>query len=130
VSGDVWAAQLWATTAQQAMDGSAALRFAYPAEGFALYADNAVILRESRRQELAHEFIDYLLRPEVAAAVVVETRTATVNSGARSLLPASVRENTTLYPKPDMLSRGEWFGTMPPPVQRLRDRLWTEIKSA
>jgi spermidine/putrescine transport system substrate-binding protein len=50
VAGDVLAAQLWATTAQQAIDASPDLAFAYPAEGFALYADNAVVLRESRRQ--------------------------------------------------------------------------------
>lgn len=130
VAGDVLASQLWATTAQQAIDGSAALRFVYPEEGFALYADNAVILRESRRREAAHEFINYLLRPEVAAVVVVETRTATANAGARAILPAEVSGNTTLYPKPETLARGEWFETMPAPAQRLRDRLWTEIKSA
>jgi spermidine/putrescine transport system substrate-binding protein len=130
VAGDVEASQLWATTAQQAIDGSDSLRFVYPSEGFALYADNAVILRESRRQDLAHEFIDYLLRPEVAAAVVVETRTATVNAAARDLLPAAVRTNPTLYPLSSTLARGEWFETMPAPIQRLRDRLWTEIKAA
>ena len=130
VAGDLEASQLWATTAQQAMDGSAALGFVYPSEGFALYADNAVILRESRRKELAHEFVNYLLRPETAAAVVVESRTATANAGARAILPADVRANTTLYPDQQTLARGEWFQTMPPTVQRLRDRLWTEIKAA
>jgi spermidine/putrescine transport system substrate-binding protein len=130
VAGDVDASQLWATTAQQAIDGSGALRFVYPSEGFALYADNAVILRESHRSDLAHEFIDYLLRPDVAAAIVVETRTATVNAAARAILPTEVSANPTLYPLPSTLARGEWFATMPAPVQRLRDRLWTEIKAA
>src|SRR5437868_4451409 len=70
VSGDILAAQLWATTSQQAMDAAPDLAFVYPAEGFALYADNAAVLRESRRERLAHRFIDYLLRPDVAAAIV------------------------------------------------------------
>lgn len=130
VAGDVISAQLWATTAQQAIDGAPALRFLYPAEGFALYADNAVVLRESSRQDLAHQFIDYLLRPQVAAAVVTETRTATVNAAARALLPPEVNTNPTLYPPPATLERGEWFQTLPAKAQRLRDRLWTEIKSA
>lgn len=130
VAGDVAAAQLWATTAQQAMDGEPALRFVYPAEGFALYADNAVVLRESRRQEAAHEFLNYLLRPQVAAAVVVETRTATANHGAHALLPPEVRHSPVLYPEADTLRRGEWFQTLPASVQRLRDRLWTQIKAA
>jgi spermidine/putrescine transport system substrate-binding protein len=126
VSGDIKAAQLWATTSQQAMDASPALDFVYPAEGFALYADNAVVLRESRRERLAHEFIDYLLRPEVAAGIVTATRTATANRA----VPESVRGSPTLYPPPETLRRGEWFEPLPTATQRLRDRLWTEIKSA
>jgi spermidine/putrescine transport system substrate-binding protein len=130
VSGDVMCAQLWSTTAQQAIDGSQDLDFVYPAEGFGLYADNVVILRESRRAELAHHFIDYLLRPRVAADVVIATRTATANAQARTLLPESVRNNPVLYPDAGTLRRGEWFAAMPAPAQRLRDRIWTEIKSA
>ena len=49
VAGDVLAAQLWSTTAQQAIDAAPQLAFAYPAEGFPFYCDCAVILRESRR---------------------------------------------------------------------------------
>ena len=126
VSGDIKAAQLWATTSQQAMDAAPLLDFVYPAEGFALYADNAVILRESRRERLAHQFLDYLLRPEVATSIVKATRTATANRA----VPESVRTSPTLYPPPEILRRGEWFEPLPTAAQRLRDRLWTEIKSA
>jgi hypothetical protein len=35
-----------------------------------------------------------------------------------------------LYPPNEVLSRGEWFQALPGSVQRLRDRYWTEIKSA
>lgn len=130
VSGDIAAAQLWATTSQQAMDAAPALDFVYPAEGFALYADNAVVLRESRRERLAHRFLDYLLRPAVAAAIVESTRTATANRAAAALLPEAVRASATLYPPESVLRRGEWFEPLPAAAQRLRDRLWTEIKSA
>ena len=130
VAGDVLMAQLWATSAEQAIAEAPHLAFVYPAEGFALYADNAVILRESRRQELAHAFIDYLLRPTVAAAIVLETMTATANGAARELLPATAGANPTIYPPPGVLARGEWFQPLPVSTQKLRDRLWTEIKSS
>jgi spermidine/putrescine transport system substrate-binding protein len=130
VAGDVLMAQLWATTSEQAIAEASQLAFVYPAEGFALYADNAVILRESRRDELAHEFINYLLRPSVAAAIVLETLTATPNGDARRLLPGAAGSNPTLYPPPEVLARGEWFRPLPGPTQKLRDRLWTEIKSS
>jgi spermidine/putrescine transport system substrate-binding protein len=130
VAGDVLAAQLWATTARQATQEAAQLHFVYPAEGYALYVDTAVILRESSRAELAHRFLDYLLRPGVAAAAAQSSQTATVNAEARRLLPENMRTDPVLYPPPDVLSRGELFEPLQPAAQRLRDRIWTEIKSA
>ena len=130
VEGDVLVAQMWAQVAQVAMDNSADLAFSFPREGFALYADNASILRESRHRELAHEFLNYLLRPQTAAAICIEMRTATTNSAARQLLPTAQRDNTVLYPTAEVLERGEWFKALSSSAQRIRDRYWTEIKSA
>jgi spermidine/putrescine transport system substrate-binding protein len=131
VSGDVAAAQVWAVTAGQAMAAAPGkLAYAFPSEGFERYADTVAILRESRRVELAHQFIDYLLRPEVAASIVTATQTATANAAALRLLPAPVRENPVLYPPAEVLARAEWFEAPSAASQKLRDRLWTEIKSS
>lgn len=131
VAGDVTAAQAWAVTAGQAIAAAPdKLAFSLPTEGFPRYADTMAILRESRRTELAHGFINYLLRPAVAAAIVRATQTATANAAARNLLPEELRENPVLYPPPEVLARGEWFKPVSSAAQRLRDRLWTEIKSS
>ncbi len=130
VAGDVLAAQAWATTSQQALDASDKLAFAYPKEGFPLFADNMVILRESKRAELAHLFIDYLMRPAVNAEIVLTTKTATCNAGAQRRLPDSLRNNAILYPPSEVLRYAEWFESQSNAGQRLRDQLWTEIKSA
>lgn len=130
VAGDVLVAQMWAQVAQVAMDNSTNLAFAFPAEGFALYADNLCILRESKHPDLAYEFANYILRPKVALAICNEMRTATANAAARALLPDAQRHNEILYPRPDVLERGEWFRALSSQAQRLRDRYWTEIKSS
>jgi len=130
VAGDVLVAQMWAQVGQVAIDASDKLAFSFPAEGFALYADTVAVLRESKHKDLAMEFVNYLLRPNVAAAICVEMKTATANAAGRALLSKSERENTVLYPPPEVLSRGEWFRALPGNVQRLRDRYWTEIKSS
>jgi spermidine/putrescine transport system substrate-binding protein len=130
VAGDVLAAQLWSTTAQQAIDSAPQLAFVYPAEGFPFYCDSAVVLKESRRQRLAHQFLDYLLRAPVAAAAAQFTSTATANGAAQALLPERMRVNPTLYPPPEVFQQGEWPRALPPATQKLRDRIWTEIKAA
>ncbi len=133
VAGDVVAAQLWSTTAQQAIKAQQAkhpLAFAYPSEGFPIYCDNGVILAESRRREAAHLFLDFLMRPEIAAANATVGETATCNRAGRLLLPAADRDSVVLYGSPEVLQRGIWPTAPPPEIQRLRDRIWTEIKSA
>jgi spermidine/putrescine transport system substrate-binding protein len=131
VAGDVAAAQAWAVTAGQAITAvPSKLAYVLPAEGFARYADNMAILRESRRIEAAHQFLNYLLRPTVAASIVAATHTATANGAAQKLLPEAIRKDPVLYPPEDVLARGEWFTAQSAASQKLRARLWTEVKSA
>ena len=126
VSGDVLTAQLWSTTAAQAIHAQPGIGFVYPSEGFPLYCDCAAILRESTRYELAHEFLEFLLRPNVAAANARVAETATANGAGRAMLP----NDPVLYPLPETSARGVWPTALPSDAQRYRDRLWTEIKSA
>lgn len=113
-AGDVLAAQLWQGSAQLTMDSAPDLKFVHPREGYSLYCDCVAILAESKRQELAHAFVNYLFRPAVAAANSQASRASSPCSEANE----------------EVIARGEWFETSPGPTQRLRDRLWTEIKSA
>jgi spermidine/putrescine transport system substrate-binding protein len=136
VAGDVGAAQAWSVTAAQAMMGAPGkLQFVLPIEGFARYADNASILKETQgrgaaRVDAAHRFLNYLLRPKVAADIAIAMRTATCNRGAQKLLPDELSNDPVLYPPASSLERGEWFTPQSAAGQRLRDRLWTELKSA
>jgi spermidine/putrescine transport system substrate-binding protein len=123
VSGDVLAAQIWSTTAAPAIQGNANLGFVYPAEGYPLYCDCAVILRESTRYALAHEFIDFLLQPDVATSNARVAETATANA-------TTLSHDPVLYPPEEVYKRGIWPEALPSAAQRYRDRLWTEIKSA
>jgi spermidine/putrescine-binding protein len=128
VAGDVLAAELWSTTTAQAMHSAATapLAFAYPEEGYPLYCDCAAILHESHRSGLAHEFLDFLLQSDVAAANARAGDTATANGAAQKMLP----RDPVLYPPEDVYQRGFWPPPLPSAAQRYRDRLWTEIKSA
>ena len=130
VAGDLLASQMWNTTSLLAMGDSSRLRFYYPREGYLRYCDCAVILRESERYELAHEFLNYLLRPEVAAANTLAALTTPTNATARELLSQDVQANPVMFPDAETEARGEWVEPMPPETQRLRDRLWTEVKAA
>lgn len=130
VAGELMAAQVWRSTAMRAMESAGSrLTFVYPREGYPLYADSICILKESKRAELAHTFINYLTRPKVAARIAEVKLESTCNAQARALLPPVLRDHAVLYPDATTLQRGEWFAPLSGDAQKLRDRLWTEIKS-
>jgi spermidine/putrescine transport system substrate-binding protein len=130
IAGDVWAAQLWNGDAYQAIAENKDLQYCLPAEGFALFTDSATILAQSKHQEAAYRWVDYLLRPDVSAAIAKATLFPTPNARALDLLEPGIRQNADLYPPPERLAKAEWFTEISPGGQTLRDRIWTEIKSA
>jgi spermidine/putrescine transport system substrate-binding protein len=58
------------------------------------------------------------------------THTASANREALRYLPPQLRQDPVLYPSAEVLARGEWFQAQPVASQKLRDRLWTEIKNS
>jgi spermidine/putrescine transport system substrate-binding protein len=122
ISGDVWIAQLWDGDTRQAAAEDSAIAFALPREGSAIYADAMVIPRSAPHKRAAHAFLDYVLRPEVSAAISDATGYGTANAAARP-------RNPKPYPTAEELSRLEFARDLGEGT-RLWDRVWTEIKSA
>lgn len=122
IAGDVWIAQLWDGDTRQATAEEPAIAFALPREGSAIYADAMAIPRSAPHKRAAHAFIDYILRPEVGAAIADATGYGTANAAARPREPKP-------YPSAEELERLE-FGRDLGEATRLWDRIWTEIKSA
>ena len=124
VTGDVWAAQLWNGDATQARAEQAAIAFTVPAEGSSMWLDNLVLTSRAPHPRAAHEFMNYILRPDVGAAVSQATGYGTPNDAALSLLEDPVR-----YPSPSELARLEWGADLGR-ATALWDQIWTEIKAA
>jgi spermidine/putrescine transport system substrate-binding protein len=124
VTGDVWAAQLWNGDATQARAEEPAIAFTVPAEGSAMYLDSLILTSDAPHPRAAHEFMNYILRPDVGAALSAATGYGTPNDAALALLPDPVR-----YPSPDELGRLEYPADLGR-ATALWDQIWTEIKAA
>ncbi|PNY82641.1 polyamine ABC transporter substrate-binding protein [Deinococcus koreensis] len=108
------------------------VQVALPQEGTTISMDTLVVLRRSPNPELAHRFIDYVLRPEVGAAISNYTYYATPNAAAQELLDDFLKEVPALNPPAEWLKNGklDFIDELPAGrPQRLYDRIWTELKS-
>lgn len=103
-----------------------------PQEGTTISMDTLVILKRSPNPELARRFINYILEPEVGAAISNYTYYATPNAAAQPLLDDFLKEVPALNPPAEWLKNGklDFIGELPNgKPQRLYDRIWTELKS-
>ena len=124
ISGDVWIAQLWNGDATQARVEQPAIQYAIPREGSTIWADSVVMPRSAPHPRAAHEFMNYILRPEVGAAISDFTGYGTPNEKALARM-----EHPVPYPTPDQLRRLEYQIDLGRETAEW-DQLWTEIKSA
>ena len=76
---------------QWAMAQGVPIQYVVPEEGSQIWEDDWAIAADSLSPDAAHEFLNFLLRPDVAAQEALYTRYATGNESALALLDASVR---------------------------------------
>jgi len=100
-----------------------------PKEGTAMWADLMAIPRDAKNVDEAHEFINYLMRPEVIAKVTDYVAYANANRDATALVDESIRDNPGVYPSDEVLAKLYVAEERTPEVQRWLTRDWTRIKS-
>jgi spermidine/putrescine transport system substrate-binding protein len=93
-----------------------------------LWFDSMVIPAAARNVELAHEFINYLLDPAVAAMNAKKVNYATPNMAARSLLPPQMLSDESIYPRPEVLKRCEWLKNRGAEIEKI-ERVWRVVRA-
>lgn len=124
IAGDVAVAQLWNGDTLQAKVEKPEINFAVPKEGCPIWTDYLVITQNAKNKRAAHAFINYILRPEVGAALSTYTGYGSPNQAALKLM-----ENAPSYPTAEEMKILEFFTDLGEHTATV-DQLWIEIKSA
>jgi spermidine/putrescine-binding protein len=78
---------------------------------------------------IAHQFIDWVLEPEVAAEICRTMRYSTPNKAAIPLLPDDIRKSRAIFPPEDVIERLHLIHDLGEATV-LYERLWTEVKTS
>jgi spermidine/putrescine transport system substrate-binding protein len=124
ISGDVWISQLWNGDTTQAKVEQPNLGYVIPKEGCTIWGDSMCVPKTAPNKRAAHEWMNYILRPEVGAALSDATGYGTPNAAAAKLM-----KNPVPYPTEDELKRLEYQVDLGKDTATW-DQIWTEIKSA
>jgi spermidine/putrescine transport system substrate-binding protein len=105
--GRAVAGMMWNGEAHLAKQDRFTVNYIYPSEGAILWIDNLVIPKNAKNQTAAHKFIDFLLKPAMAAIVSESIGYATPNKQALKLIDPWVRGSNTVYPDDQTLAMTE-----------------------
>jgi putrescine transport system substrate-binding protein len=94
-----------------------------------MFFDNLAIPKDAAHVNEAHAFIDYLLRPEVAALNSNLVAYANGNLASQKFVDRSMLDDKNVYPDAPTMSRLYTVGARDQKSQRLINRLWTKIKT-
>jgi len=134
-NGDICLAMGWSGDVKQAhdraRDAGKGIDVAYsiPQEGAISNYDVLAIPADAPHVRNAHLFINYLLRPEIAARNSNLIKYANAVSASIQPLDAAVRSDPGVYPPPAVRARLTPERARPPQYQRLLTRMWTRFKS-
>ena len=124
-SGDVLQARDRAVEA----DNGVNVAFSIPKEGAPIFVDMLAIPKDAKNLDNAYAFIDYLLRPEVAAANSNYVSYPNPVPASLPMVDEAIKNDPTIYPPPETAAKLFTLAIIPPEVDRLYTRLWTELKT-
>jgi putrescine transport system substrate-binding protein len=124
-SGDIKQAQKRAVEAKNGVE----IGYSIPKEGAQMFFDNLAIPKDAGHVVEAHAFIDYLMRPDVAAKNSDLVAYANGNLASQKLIDKAVFDDKSVYPDAATMSRLYTVGARDQKSQRLLNRLWTRVKT-
>jgi putrescine transport system substrate-binding protein len=124
-SGDVKQAQKRAAEAKNGIE----IGYSIPKEGAQMWFDNLAIPKDAEHVPEAYAFINFLLRPEIAAKNSDLVSYANGNLASQKFIDKAVLDDKGIYPDAATMSRLYIVGARDQKAQRVINRLWTKVKT-
>ena len=135
INGEFCISMSWSADYSTARDRARAagvdvhLAFTVPKEGANGTYDALLIPADAPHPHNALKFLNYILEPRVIAAITNEIHYGNDNRAADPYVDPQIRDDPTIYPTPAVEARLYHAGEATPPLERLRTRTWTRIKT-
>jgi putrescine transport system substrate-binding protein len=124
-SGDVIQAAARASEARRGVT----VRYVAPKEGAQLGFDMLAIPADAEHQNAALAFINFVLQPDVMAAITNKVRYANAVSASHAMIRPELLADTNIFPTPAQMATFFTIGPVPQAAERQRTRMWARFKA-
>jgi putrescine transport system substrate-binding protein len=132
-SGDICLAVGWSGDIFQARDRAAeadqgvVIAYSVPTEGAQMWFDQLAIPGDAPHVAEAHEFLNYIMKPEVAAKATNYIFFANGNKASQQFVDKEILEDPAIYPDEATVAKLFTVSPYDPKTQRSVTRIWTRI---
>jgi len=128
-SGQVFGALMWDTGGWKLNAERPDIRFIAPASGALGWVDTFAIPAKGRNDEAAYAWINFNLRPDIAAKVADHTGNLTASRGADAFMDERRRAQFAASFPPRALERIRWYPALPAVIEQIEDRVLHRIRA-
>jgi spermidine/putrescine transport system substrate-binding protein len=126
VSGDAAAGMIYNGFSSKGRAEGANIEYAFPKEGYVLWMDNMVLLKDAPNRDNALKFMNFLLDPENAAALTNYAAYTSGVTGVEPFLDDAIKNSPENNPPADQ--KGYFIEACDQETQVLYDAIWTNLK--
>lgn len=128
LSNNDWAASVnWNGSTMRARVNNPSVAYGYPKEGYPLFMDSAMLLKDAKNVEEAYKFLDFIMVPENAAMISAFARYANGISGSDAFMPEDMKTAPEVVTPEEHKAAGVFLPTCSPKAQEYMTAIWTEL---
>jgi putrescine transport system substrate-binding protein len=105
------------------------IQYYIPKGGAPVWFDVMAIPKDASHPDAALQWINYIETPQVNAAITDAVYYPTANAEAKKYVNPKIANDPAVYPPSDVVKTLFLLKPLPPEIQRLQTRLWTEFKT-
>jgi spermidine/putrescine transport system substrate-binding protein len=121
--------EAWSGNVLQVMAENPHVHYVLPDEGGSMWVDSYSIPSGAVNIDSAYAFINYLLKPEVAAKVTTLTKIATAVDESKALLSEDIASNAAIFPPAERLAKADFIVFLGDAMNYYQDG-WTRVKAS
>ena len=130
INGSAALAPLYAGDAAYCMMDNPDLRYVIPREGANIFVDGMCILNTTDVYDAALRFIDFMMRPDIAALNAEYNCYSTPEDAALELVDPELLENTAFNPPKEDTENCEYYEHLEMNILRMYEDAWMKVKIA
>jgi spermidine/putrescine transport system substrate-binding protein len=129
-TGEIVGAMMWDTGGWKLNSENADIQYIAPKSGALGWIDTYAIPAKGRNDAAAYAWINFNMRPEIAAKVAASAGNFTASKGADQLMDAKLKAQFAKSFPDDALKAIRWYPAVPPGIEDIEGKVLDRVKAS